>query len=219
MASRLTTPSSATGLAGAAPAWRRAKAEGRKHGPCALLAFRDRVIRVKIPKASVHRRVWRKVMAEPKTIGEHLRKKRVDMGMTNVQVAHSLGVCYQTMERCEHGRFPMKPKHRAKVVAFLATTRTQRSQTQAPDGHAGNLWVGFPLLAQSKSGIPFRKSRFSRKNCLVEITPRPSPSGEPRGRHVPSVASRSAGRTPFARSARNAPTGGNTGPCARTCRA
>ena len=63
--------------------------------------------------------MWRKVVAEPKTIGEHLRKKRVDMGLTNVQVAHSLGVCYQTVERWEHGRYPMKPKHRAKVVAFL----------------------------------------------------------------------------------------------------
>jgi transcriptional regulator with XRE-family HTH domain len=69
--------------------------------------------------ASVHRRVWRKVVAEPKTIGEHLRKKRVDMGLTNVQVARLLGVCYQTVERWEHGRCPMKSKHRAKVVAFL----------------------------------------------------------------------------------------------------
>ena len=86
---------------------------------CALLGTCDRVIRVKIPKASVHRRVWRKVVAGPKAIGEHLRRKRVDMGLTHVQVAQSLGVCYQTVERWEHGRFQMKPKHRAKVVAFL----------------------------------------------------------------------------------------------------
>ena len=32
-ASRLTTPSSPTGVAGAAPAWRGAKAAGRKQGP------------------------------------------------------------------------------------------------------------------------------------------------------------------------------------------
>ena len=59
------------------------------------------------------------MVAEPKTIGEHLRRKRVDMGLTNVQVAQSLGVCYQTVERWEHSRCPMKPKHRAKVVTFL----------------------------------------------------------------------------------------------------
>ena len=41
------------------------------------------------------------------------------MGLTNVQVAQSLGVCYQTVERWEHSRCPMKPKHRAKVVTFL----------------------------------------------------------------------------------------------------
>ena len=82
---RLTTPSSAT----------------------ALLGFCDRVIRVEIPRASVHRRVWRKAVAEPKTIGEHLRRKRVDMGLTNVQVAQILGVCYQTVERWEHDRCPM----------------------------------------------------------------------------------------------------------------
>jgi len=96
-----------------------ARAKGAEQPACALLGFCDRVIRVRIPKASVHRRVWRKVVAEPKTIGEHLRRKRVDMGLTNVQVAHSLGVCHQTVGRWEHSRCPMKPKHRAKVVAFL----------------------------------------------------------------------------------------------------
>ena len=85
----------------------------------ALLGIRDRVLKVKIPTSSVYRRLWRGIGAEPKTIGEHMRRKRVDMGLTNVELAQILAVAYQTVERWEHNRCPMKPKHRAKVVAFL----------------------------------------------------------------------------------------------------
>ena len=85
----------------------------------ALLAFRDRVIRVQIPKASVYRRLARAIVDEPKTLGEHLRRKRVDMGITNVQLAQILRVAYQTVEKWEHNRVPVGPKSRAKVVAFL----------------------------------------------------------------------------------------------------
>ena len=96
--------------------WRSAR---RKQAPLALLGIRDRVLRVKITTSSVYRRLWRGIGAEPRTIGEHLRRKRVDMGLTNVELAHILAVAYQTVERWEHNRCPMKPKHRAKVVAFL----------------------------------------------------------------------------------------------------
>jgi hypothetical protein len=54
------------------------------------------VIRVNIPKVSVYRRLWKNVADAPKTLGEHLPRKRVDIGLTNVQVAQSLGVAYQT---------------------------------------------------------------------------------------------------------------------------
>ena len=79
------------------------------------------------------------MVAVPKTIGEHLRTKRVDMGLTNVQVAHSLSVCYQTVERWEHNRCPMKPTHRAKVVAFLGYDPDTKRENPAPDDCAGNL--------------------------------------------------------------------------------
>ena len=85
----------------------------------ALLGICDRVIVARIPLASPYRRAWRKVPEHPKTLGEHLRRAHIDRGMTVVQAAHILGVAYQTVERWEHNRSPMKPEHRAKVVAFL----------------------------------------------------------------------------------------------------
>ncbi len=63
--------------------------------------------------------MWRAVVDEPVTLGEHLRRKRVDMGMTNVQLAQILGVTYQTIEKWEHNRVLIGSKSRAQVVAFL----------------------------------------------------------------------------------------------------
>ena len=63
--------------------------------------------------------MWRNVAEEPKTLGEHLRKARVDRKMTNLQVAHILDVAYQAVEKWEHNRTLIGPKSRAKVVAFI----------------------------------------------------------------------------------------------------
>ncbi len=85
----------------------------------ALLGICDRVIRVKIPKASVYRRLWRGVAEAPKTLGEHLRRKRVDLGLTQPQVAKTLGVGWQSVQRWEHNYRSICPTSRAKIVALL----------------------------------------------------------------------------------------------------
>jgi transcriptional regulator with XRE-family HTH domain len=59
------------------------------------------------------------VLNEPKTLGQHLRRKRVDEGLTNIQVAEILGVAYQTVERWEHNRTPIGEANRLKIIAFL----------------------------------------------------------------------------------------------------
>jgi transcriptional regulator with XRE-family HTH domain len=59
------------------------------------------------------------VLEHPQTLGEHFRRKRVDMGLTNVQVAEILGVAYQTVERWEHNRRPITKPNQAKIIAFL----------------------------------------------------------------------------------------------------
>ena len=85
----------------------------------ALLGICDRVIRARIPRKSVYRRLLKRVPDEPKTLGEHLRRKRVDEGMTNMQVAELFRVAYQTVERREHNRTPIGESNRLKIIAFL----------------------------------------------------------------------------------------------------
>ena len=118
------------GAAGAAHA--RAKAAGGEgggqHGPLALLGICDRTIEAPIPLASTYRRVWRKVPECPKTLGEHLRRVRIDRKMTIVQVAHVLGVAYQTVEKWEHNRTRIGSESRRKIIAFIGY------DTEAVDG-------------------------------------------------------------------------------------
>ena len=68
---------------------------------------------------SVYRRHLRQVPEHPRTLGEHLRRARIDRKMTNVEVAHILGVAYQTVEKWEHNRTLIGPMSRPKVVAFI----------------------------------------------------------------------------------------------------
>jgi DNA-binding transcriptional regulator YiaG len=71
------------------------------------------------PSFSTYRRVKGKVEEVPETLGEHLRQKRVDLGLTKVQMAQIFGVAYQTIERWEHNRTLISSKNRMKVLAFL----------------------------------------------------------------------------------------------------
>ena len=59
------------------------------------------------------------VSEHPKTLGEHLRRVRLDRKLTNIQVAHALGVVYQTVERWEHNRTRISREFRAKIIAFI----------------------------------------------------------------------------------------------------
>ena len=72
-----------------------------------------------IPVASPYRRLRRKVSEHPQTLGEHLRKARIDRRLTVVQTAHLLGVAYQTVEKWEHNRTPIGLASRGKVIAFI----------------------------------------------------------------------------------------------------
>ena len=85
----------------------------------ALLGICDRIIRTQIPKASVYRRLWRRVPALPKTLGEHLRCVRIDRALKQTEVAALLGVAYQTVVKWEHGIVPVARRrvlgHRTRV--------------------------------------------------------------------------------------------------------
>jgi transcriptional regulator with XRE-family HTH domain len=54
----------------------------------------------------------------PVTIGEHLRKRRLDLGLLQSQVAERIGVTPSTVWNWEHGRLP-KPRHQAAISQIL----------------------------------------------------------------------------------------------------
>jgi DNA-binding XRE family transcriptional regulator len=52
------------------------------------------------------------------TIGNHIRKKRLDSGLFQRQAAEIIGVCEQTLFYWEHGREP-ELRHMPAVIKFL----------------------------------------------------------------------------------------------------
>jgi predicted transcriptional regulator len=56
---------------------------------------------------------------DPKTIGEHLHKKRHDLGLTHRQLADPRGVCLPTLNRWEANLHQPTGKVGARVVAWL----------------------------------------------------------------------------------------------------
>ena len=61
----------------------------------------------------------RGVSQVPQTLGEHLRLKRIDMGLTQPQLGATLGVGWQTVERWEHNYRPIRANWRKNIVRFL----------------------------------------------------------------------------------------------------
>ena len=57
----------------------------------------------------------------PRTLGEHVRKRRFDLGLLQAQVAERIGVTASTVWNWEHGRSP-DPKHHFTIIQFLGYT-------------------------------------------------------------------------------------------------
>lgn len=57
----------------------------------------------------------------PETIGEHIRKRRLDLGLLQIEVAKIIGVTESTVWNWEHGTEP-ELKHMPKVIEFLGYT-------------------------------------------------------------------------------------------------
>jgi transcriptional regulator with XRE-family HTH domain len=53
-----------------------------------------------------------------KTIGEHIRKRRLDLGLLQIEVARQIGVTESTVWNWEHGTEP-ELKHMPAILAFL----------------------------------------------------------------------------------------------------
>ena len=100
---------------------------------CVLMGICHHRWAVPIPKLSHHRRHIQGVSAVPKTLGEHLRLKRIDLALTQPQLAQKLAVAWQTVERWEHNYRPIRPNSRAKIVAFLGYDPDQTALKPSAD--------------------------------------------------------------------------------------
>jgi DNA-binding XRE family transcriptional regulator len=53
-----------------------------------------------------------------KTVGDHIRKKRLDLGLQQHEVAEAIGVTESTIWNWEHGTKPLA-KYLPKIIKFL----------------------------------------------------------------------------------------------------
>jgi transcriptional regulator with XRE-family HTH domain len=54
----------------------------------------------------------------PRTIGEHIRKRRLDLGLLQIEIAKMIGVTESTIWNWEHGTEP-ELRHMPKIIEFL----------------------------------------------------------------------------------------------------
>src|SRR5579872_1724748 len=86
-----------------------------------LLTIDHRTIRHQRSSFSTHFRQLRHYPANPKTLGEHLRKKRIDLGLSMTQLAQVLGleITDAATEKWERNRNRPTEAHRVLIVRFL----------------------------------------------------------------------------------------------------
>ena len=87
----------------------------------ALLGIYHRTTRITRKPFSLHFSRTRRYPANPKTLGEHLRKKRVDLALSMLKLAHLLGfnITDTAIEKWEKNQNrPIEP-YRSRIVEFL----------------------------------------------------------------------------------------------------
>ena len=91
----------------------------RQHAALALLGNEARTVRVRRTAFDDSRRTRTLRPVTPRTIGEHVHKKRIEAGLTQGQLATMFGVWRATLGSWEAGHYEPTGKVRDKVVAWL----------------------------------------------------------------------------------------------------
>jgi DNA-binding transcriptional regulator YiaG len=86
-----------------------------------LLTIDQRTIHHEKPTVSLHFRQLRHYPTHPKTFGEHLRKKRIDMHLSMPQLAKLLGLGFTAtaIEKWEKNQNRPTEPYRPRIVEFL----------------------------------------------------------------------------------------------------
>ena len=84
------------------------------------------------PRSTDSLQFWqlRRYPAHPKTSGEHLRKKRIDLSLSMTQIAQSLklGVSDATIEKWEKDISRPSEPYRTRIVEFLGFDPDSKNQ-------------------------------------------------------------------------------------------
>jgi DNA-binding transcriptional regulator YiaG len=88
-------------------------------------------MRVHRSSISLHFRQVRRYPAAPKTLGDHLRKKRVDMQLSMTQLAKLLefGITDSAIEKWEKNQNRPTEEHRKLIVEFLGFNPGSKNPT------------------------------------------------------------------------------------------
>ena len=90
------------------------------------MAFGQRMIRASRAHISANRRPKMRVPATPKTVGDFVRKKRVEAGLSQPQVAARIGVSVSMVKRWEQNEVEPVGRFLEKAVMFLGFNPRQR---------------------------------------------------------------------------------------------
>jgi DNA-binding transcriptional regulator YiaG len=87
----------------------------------AMLGIGERCIRHVRSKGSLYFKHLRHYPTNPKTLGEHLCRKRIDLSLSLTQLAQVLGigVCASTIAKWERNQNYPAPAYRIRIVEFL----------------------------------------------------------------------------------------------------
>ena len=137
------------------------------------LPFCDRVVNV--PRKDIAP-VWTRsfpVSKQPQTIGQHLRKKRFELGIRQIEAARRLGVSNRTLSLWECDRVPPAWANQPRIVAYLGYDPFTDPTVGRP---RGNETIDVAFLAQSgplSLGHQIVKRRMelrkNREECAEEM--------------------------------------------------
>ena len=68
---------------------------------------------------SSYEKLVKRCPVNPKTIGDHLRKHRIELGLEQTEVAAKLGVCRNSLQHWEQNRGTPLPKQMPAIIQFL----------------------------------------------------------------------------------------------------
>jgi len=118
---------------------------------------------------------------EPRSLGEHVKKKRLDLGLRQVQLAERIGVTESTIWNWEHGTSPA-PEHHARIREWLGDRPECEARKNSP-----------PRRGEFQGKGPLWAARAKKEGKRLMLPP-PSFIGHP-GRsagHQPALSSHPA---------------------------